>query len=108
VEASEAREALLTAALAEASEVLDGSVMSGPVLSSGRALFDVALLHVIRATGLEGHSDRRHEQTAQMAMYDCLRRPHRLVTEVRKSVGEITREAGGRRYDICTTTQPGQ
>jgi hypothetical protein len=69
VEASDAREALLTAALAEASEVLDGSVTSGPVLSSGRALFDVALLHVIRATGLEGHPDQRHEQAAQMAMY---------------------------------------
>jgi hypothetical protein len=69
VAASDAQEALVTAALVEASEVLDVSVTTGPVVNSGQALFDVALLHFIRAMGLEGHPDQRHEQAAQMALY---------------------------------------
>ena len=71
VAASDTRSALATAALAEASEVLDGSVTAEPGVAegAGSALFDVALLHVIRAMGLQGHPDQRHEQAAQMALY---------------------------------------
>jgi hypothetical protein len=43
------------------------SVTSGPVVAPEKRWFDVALLHVIRATGLERHPDQQHEQAAQMA-----------------------------------------
>lgn len=71
VAASDIQSALTTAALAEASEVLDASITGEPgaVERAGSALFDVALLHLIRAMGRQGHPDQRHEQAAQMALY---------------------------------------